>query len=238
MNYYFITGSSKGLGKAIAELLLQNSNNIIYGLSRSNNIIHDNFIYIDIDLSDIEKISKYIFPQITNANKISLINNAGVIGEIKTVGNKNALKISETFNINSISPNLLMNQFINQFQDLPIEKSIINISSGAGRHPINSWAEYCASKAALDMFSSVIAQEQISKENPFFTFSVAPGIIDTEMQNEIRLSTHNDFDKLDYFKDLKKNNLLSSAKEIASKISKILENPTQFKNTLLDVRDF
>ena len=238
MNYYFITGSSKGIGKALVEELLNDENNIVYGISRSNSINAKNFTFIELDLSGISLVSLFRFPVIDKADELVLINNAGVIGDIKLVGDKNPLRISEAFNVNSVAPSILMNQFINQFQKIDCEKTIINISSGSGRHTVSSWAEYCASKSALDMFSMVAKEEQSNTRYPFNMYSVAPGIIDTEMQTEIRSAKSVDFDKLEYFKDLKEKGLLSLPENVAKKILLITKNPKSFDKVLLDVRDF
>jgi len=238
MDYYFVTGSSKGLGESIVKNLLETSTNYILGLSRQNSLSHPNFRFIKLDLLNRNLIDSFVFPKLDNITSVTLINNAGIIGDIKPTGRKTNKSIGDVFQINSIAPTILTNQFIKQFQEIDCQKTILNISSGAGRHTINSWADYCASKSALDMFSQVVSEEQKEQKHPIHIFSVAPGIIDTEMQNKIRSAAHQDFDKLNYFKDLKNNNLLSSTKEIANEISKILVNPNQFKNTLLDVRDF
>lgn len=238
MKYIFITGSSKGLGKAIVDELLKDSEVAIFGLSRKNSLSHPNFSFIKMDLSSQKQVTSFRFPNIKDAESIILINNAGIIGDIKPVGKKKSITIIETFQVNTITPSILINQFIQQFQNLKIQKTILNISSGAGRHTISSWAEYCASKAALDMNSMVIHEEQKTESFPVKIFSAAPGIIDTEMQTKIRSAKKDDFEKLDYFLELKEKNLLSSPSEIALKLLKIINNPSDFKNVLLDVRDF
>ena len=43
MNIYYITGASSGIGEAIAELLLEDSNNIVFGIARSRTIQHDRY---------------------------------------------------------------------------------------------------------------------------------------------------------------------------------------------------
>ena len=237
MNYFFVTGSSRGIGKSLVKELLKNPTNFIFGISRTNSIKHQNFKFIQTDLSKPFELIDFIFDKLEKPNSITLINNAGVIGDIKTLGNKSPNRIIETYNINTIAPNLLMNRFINQFQDTNCKKLILNISSGAGRHSIASWSEYCASKSALDMCSLVVKDEQRNQNFPIEIISLAPGIIDTDMQSEIRASSIEDFDKQAYFVELKENNQLSSPKEIAKNIIKLINSNSSFTNTLLDLRD-
>ena len=76
----FITGPSKGIGKAIAELLLAN-NYLVFGFSRNNNIKHKNFTFIKIDLSNLDQVQKLQLPKV-QSEEIILVNNAATIGEI------------------------------------------------------------------------------------------------------------------------------------------------------------
>ena len=238
MNYFFITGSSKGIGQALVEQLLHKTDNLLVGISRTNNLQHKNYKFVKLDLSKLQNVIDFNFPQLDSPNRIVLINNAGVIGDIKILGNKSKQSIVDTYNINIIAPNLLMNQFISQFQDIDCEKIILNISSGAGRHSVTSWSDYCASKAALDMCSLVVSDEQKNKEYPIRVISLAPGVIDTSMQAEIRAAKTEDFDKHDYFIALKKNASLSQVKDVAHKIIKILHKKTIVKeDVILDLRD-
>ena len=237
MNYYFITGTSRGLGKAITNLLLKDDNSFVFGLARTNTMSNSNFEFSELDLNNLDLISKYNFKNLPDAESIILINNSGQIGDIKHIGDINNSSIIENYNVNIIAPSLLINNFVKKYKHLQVPKSIINISSGAGRHPIESWSTYCASKAALDMFSNVLNNEQEITNNRFKVFSVAPGIIDTKMQDEIRTADFNDFNGVNKFKDLKSNNQLSSPQEIAEQIIYIINNQSKFNNILLDVRD-
>ena len=238
MNYFYITGTSKGLGKSLANQVLSDKNNFVIGLSRTQTITHKNYFHINIDLNKIEDLDKFNFEKHKDAEKIVLINNAGIIGEIKKAGNRSTKDIISTYNINTIAPSILMNTFISQFQNIDIEKIILNISSGAGRHTIESWATYCASKAALDMYSQVIfdEQKQFKKEKAVKIYSIAPGIVDTTMQDEIRKASPSDFPIVENFINYKNTGALSSAKEISEKLIQFIENSYKFKDVIYDVR--
>lgn len=221
MKHYFITGSSKGLGKGLAELLLSEGHKV-WGLSRTSSIKHENYSHLSLDFSDLNKVNSYSFPVIEDADEVILINNAGMIGEIGTIGQLEDKSPQKIMDVNVTAPIILCNKFIRQFELTKANKSIINISSGAGQSPISGWANYCASKAALDMFSQTVQKEQANKSNPIDIYSVAPGIMDTDMQAEIRSSDINRFDRVNEFVDYKKNNELKSSKSVASLIFEIV----------------
>ena len=73
MNYYFITGSSKGLGKALVDLLLKNESNFIYGLSRTRSVKHERFVHAAIDLSKLDEVLSFQFPTLADVDKIVLM---------------------------------------------------------------------------------------------------------------------------------------------------------------------
>ena len=238
MNYYYITGTSRGIGKALTLKLLQDKNNYVIGLSRTNSIEHERFEFMQIDLTNYLQVANFQFIDILDAKKVILINNAGLIGDIKHTGNTDNKAIHDTFMVNSISPAVLMNNFLKAYASLAIEKLIINISSGAGRHAIESWASYCASKSALDMFSLVVNTEQkiINKDYPAKVFSIAPGIVDTQMQDVIRETDKSDFSNVDTFVNYKNTKQLASTEDTADLLAKVISNPDKHKDVLMDLR--
>ena len=225
----FITGSGKGIGKAISELLLLKGYQV-FGYSRSNSINHTHFSFTRIDLTDLEKIQKLSFPKVSG--KVLLINNAGTIGEIKPLNLKSEEAIINEYNLNIIAPTLLCKKFLEAFPTQ--EKIILNISSGAANKSIPSWSTYCATKAALDMLTGVIAEEN---HKNLTVFSVHPGVVDTNMQSEIRNSDPKNFPLLSKFIDYYIQNELESTKIVAQKLFYIIENNTQFTENVLSIRD-
>ena len=225
----FITGSGKGIGKAIAELLLLKGYQV-FGYSRSNSINHTHFSFTRIDLTDLEKIQKLSFPKVSG--EVLLINNAGTIGEIKPLNLKSEKAIINEYNLNIIAPTLLCKKFLESFPTQ--EKLILNISSGAANKSIPSWNPYCSSKAALDRVSDVIAEENHSNLK---IFSVHPGIVDTNMQTEVRNADPKLFPDLEQFTDYFTNNELENADIVAKKLFYIIENNTQFTENVLSIRD-
>jgi benzil reductase ((S)-benzoin forming) len=88
------------------------------------------------------------------------------------------------------------------------------------------------------LFSETVAEELRSRNHlNWSVFSIAPGVVDTQMQSEIRSSNPKNFNNHQKFVDLKKNNELTSAAEVAEKYYKIISNPRAFKNVVFSLRD-
>jgi len=233
---FYITGTSQGIGKAIAEQVLLADDSIVYGFSRTCTINHKNYHHTTIDLSQVEEVLKVSFTRHSNSNKVVLINNAGIIGDVKPIGEQTNESIVKVFNLNTICPAILTNKLIQCYMGADTPIVIVNISSGAGRHPVESWASYCASKAAVDMFSQVIQAESGFDNSKLRIFSIAPGIVDTSMQQQIRMAKPEDFPHLDKFNGYKTKGQLTSAESVAEKILRVIDKPESHQNVLLDVR--
>lgn len=241
MKYFFITGSSRGLGKALVNLLLRDPENRVVGIARTNTIQHPNYSFYQLDLSDISKVkqkSSDIFKGLDEAEKIVLINNAGVLGKVGHVGKVPSETFEYVYNVNLVAPAILTNEFINCYLScVACHKLIVNVSSGAARKPTDGWAAYCSSKAALDMFSQVVGVEKQKDKNNLKIISVAPGIVDTDMQTEIRHADREDFSRVDEFIEYKKENMLMSPEKVAEKYLHIINNEDQFTERVISVRD-
>jgi benzil reductase ((S)-benzoin forming) len=237
MKYYFITGTTSGIGYALVQSVLNQENVIVYGVSRRQVWEDKNYKPVTIDLASPKEVMGFIFPELKDAEKIVLINNAGQIGDIKPIGKSDNSAIADLMNVNVTAPAILMNNFIEAYSSKNVEKTILNVSSGAGKNAIEGWAPYCGSKAAIDLLSLTAFEEQKRVENPVKIYSVAPGVVDTEMQVAIRNSNEEDFTRHAHFVDLKTNNGLTSPQEVASKYLRIIGNTSEFSDCIFSLRD-
>ena len=226
-----ITGTGSGIGKALAQLLLS-ENYLVFGYSRTNQIENKNFTFTKIDLSNIEEVQKLRFPDIDLASDLLLVNNAATIGSILPIHKKKNEEILREYNLNIISPTLLSRKFINNYAN---KRLLINISSGAANNPIPSWSTYCATKSGLDMLTKVIHKE---KHENLKIFSIHPGVVNTNMQEEIRKSDANFFPIKQQFIDYYNRNELFSVDFVALKIFQIIAKNEDFNEIILNLRDF
>lgn len=228
MVVYFITGTSSGLGKAIAEEVLADKQTVV-GIGRRHTIEADHYHPVQIDLSDLDVTDDFGFeiPENKDAvDKVVLINNAGMIEPVKHLGNTDKASIQKHFNVNLLAPAVLMNNFLNAFEHVKAEKVIINVSTGAADRPMDGWSCYGSSKAGLNMASAVVDAEAKMDNRNCRVYALAPGIVDTPMQDSIRSADETEFSRLKDFQAFKANDLLLEPKAVAKKFIKVVNEPT------------
>lgn len=235
-NLYIVTGSSSGIGKALVEELIKNSSNKMIGIARNNDISADNYSFQVLDLTNIEQVKAFNFPDFKEYTSIHLINNAGSLGEINTHDKIRLDHIEDTITINYTACMILATKFIQAYQTIDIVKTIINISSGAATGAYASWANYCASKAAIEMFSRCINIEQEVMEFPIFSFSIAPGVVDTNMQAYIRSTDIENFAMKPKFEELYTENKLYSPLSVAQELIQVTLNPQDYSEKVFRVQ--
>lgn len=242
MNFYFITGASRGIGKALAERALENDETKVTGFSRQPGIRHDHYVHHSVDLSDSHGLRQQVasfFPELPEAKRIVLINNAGTLGDVKYFGDIDDRLIEQLFALNVTAPAILMNEFIRTYKRSTAERIIINVSSGVSQYAVDGWSGYCASKAALDMLTEVAALElEKQKIDNFRVHAVAPGVVDTQMQTDIRGVDESHFSRLSKFKEYKETGSLSDPGQVAEKYFYLIDHPDKFPEVRQDVREF
>lgn len=236
MNYTIITGSSRGLGQAIATQLLTKEAQTLICISRSENeelkqaaAEHSiDYHFYSADLSNVATLPALmdeIFTtiQLDEAKQIHLINNAGLLAPARPLERVESDELQKNLNVNLAAPMLLTAEFLKHTASSPADKRIINVSSGAGQRPIYGWSCYGAAKAGLDLFSRNVAVEQAEAAYPAKICSFGPGIMDTAMQGEIRSIDKNDFIHVDTFRRYKEEGKLLSPDQVAKVIIDLLE---------------
>jgi benzil reductase ((S)-benzoin forming) len=250
MKHIIITGHSRGLGAGITSQLL-NSDHHIHGISRTHNeqlqkLAHSagcsmDFYTCDFSHSDsIIPVMEHVFMNIVNDDNLEgvyLINNAGVAGPIGPIEKLGSEGLQMHLRINLTAPFLLTQEFIRHTLPMKVQKRIINISSGAARWPYEGMSVYCAGKAGLDMLTRCVGLEQANRDYPVEIMSLAPGIIDTDMQTYMRSIPDEDFSQKQKFVELKEKGELVMPELAGSKIAEYLFS-VDFKNgDAIDIRN-
>ncbi|MDN3670003.1 SDR family NAD(P)-dependent oxidoreductase [Echinicola jeungdonensis] len=238
---FIVTGSSKGLGKALVEALVKEDGSQVIGVSRSTMDDISGIEHVKLDLGDIQELEKKldrIFP-IDDFDQVVLINNAGWIGEIAPVGKLTPEGIAKLQTVNVVAPAILMNEFVRRYgKQMETKKVIVNISSGAANKNIDGWSGYSSTKAALNRMTAIAQEESELHDYGIQYYALSPGVIDTPMQEEIRSSQKDDFSNVEKFKALKANAELSTPKNTAQKVLHLIRNVQDYKEVFQDVREF
>ncbi|MCU0432091.1 MAG: SDR family NAD(P)-dependent oxidoreductase [Bacteroidia bacterium] len=237
MRHAYITGTGSGIGRAVAVRLLEEGWKVT-GLSRSAGPVHERYTHITIDLSDEAAVMHFVFPPLPDATRIVLVNNAGMLGHIAHTAQADAAQQATLFRLNVTTPVLLTGAFLRAYQAMPVPQVILNVSSGAGKNPVDGWGAYCASKAALDMHTRVVDTElRMSGKAHIRIFAVAPGVVDTPMQAHIRQSSPEQFSRVEEFKNWHHEGILLSPEETALKYSLVLNHPELFEQPVFAAKE-
>lgn len=236
-----ITGGSKGIGRGIVDAYLANGTKV-FTISRNVNagLSKDRVTQIQLDLTETDKIEAELLKVFNlldkeKVTKLTLINNAGTLGDIAPLEKLNAAIVEQTIKLNTTVPFILSSLFINYFQDWSIRKTIINITSGAALKPYFGWSVYCSSKAAINMLTQTIAVEQAEVKNAVKVLAIAPGVVDTDMQTEIRKSDKSNFKDIERFIALKEDGALNDAETVGKRIFEMDNDNTLQSGSILRV---
>lgn len=209
-----VTGVSRGIGRAIVDELLKPGNDaVVYGIARSEEPLKelkatypDTFSYVTGDINDPSSLEKLVHDAVKVHGKIdSVIANAGVLDPVQDVNHLDANAWKKLFNVNFFSIVSLASIAMPHLSKA--HGSLILVSSGASVKSYYGWGAYGASKAAVNHFAMTVAQESSTVK----AIAVAPGVVDTQMQVDIRdVFGPNSMppEALKRFTDLKKNNEL------------------------------
>ncbi|MFG1498136.1 SDR family NAD(P)-dependent oxidoreductase [Saccharospirillum sp. HFRX-1] len=217
-----MTGGSRGLG---AELVKQYQQQgwTVREFSRSGS----GDTHIDADFSRREAAIDVIDAEFRvqasrDWDEVVVILNAAQIGPIGPLSSSvprdwwQNLDVNLTLNVSAAG------LFLQHFQDAPARKTLAVISSGAAQTGIGGWSLYCLAKSGLERLAESIAEEQQNADHPIQTLRISPGLIDTEMQAEIRGSDASQFADVEEFRAFQQQGALVQPDRVATAVSQII----------------
>lgn len=183
-----LTGASRGLGESVARLLAPVARLMLVARSatRLQALTEElgEATFVAGDLSEQATVSRCVEQTLERWGRIdALINNAGVIEPIAPLAQADFDLFRRNIEVNLIAPAALMQACLPHLRQQ--RGRIVNINSGAAVKTMVGWSSYCTAKAGLLHLTNNLAQEE-----PDVTFiSLRPGVIDTDMQQQIRGSS-------------------------------------------------
>ena len=244
-----LTGASRGMGHAMAAQLIaaghdllcisRKTNDVLSGLASRRGVGCEQWPH---DLARPESAAARLETWLSLRDgatlaSVTLINNAGLLPPIAPLGDIAARDLSDALRVDLEAPMLLAGAFLRATSAWKGQRKILNISSGLGRNPMASQAAYCAAKAGMDHFSRCVALEQAGQANGAKICSLAPGVIDTEMQVQLRGADGKRFPDIGTFIGLKDKGALASAEDAAAKVLAYLARADFGARPVADIRD-
>ncbi len=168
---------------------------------------------------------------------VTLINNAGVVSELAPLAAVLSPDLTNALRVGLEAPMLLTAAFLRVTQAWTLPRKVLLVSSGLGRRAMAGSASYCAAKAGMDHLARAVALEESARDHGAKVVSLAPGVIDTDMQIQLRSADPILFPERDRFAGLKSGGHLDSPAHAAAKVLAYLDRPDFGANPVADVRD-
>ncbi len=230
-----VTGTSTGIGRAVAALLLDRGWEVVGVARRDAEIRHAGYRHFALDLADLQATTATFERDVARLvsdparTRIGLVNNAALIGRLGTIDGTNAHEMLRVYAVNVVAPTWLMG-FVARHAPRDAAVRILNVSSGAAQRPTPGLGEYVGTKAALRMTTLSAAADFESRAmrartaNDVALLSYSPGTVDTPMQVVARGPSPDEFPAVPMFKAFHDKGELVPPEAPAREIAEFLES--------------
>jgi len=240
-----VTGASRGLGLALCRLRLAQGHTVVAIARRATELTvppGGEWLTWTLDLAEPLVAAQRLEAWLgqgdgTRWASASLINNAGVVSELAPLSAVTAADLSNALRVGLEAPLLLTSAFLRATAAWQVPRRVLMISSGLGRRAMAGSASYCAAKAGMDHLARALALEEAAVPNGARIVSLAPGVIDTDMQTQLRSADPARFPDRERFVGLKAGGLLDSPEQCAAKVLARLDRADFGEQPVADVRE-
>jgi len=241
---YLVTGASKGIGRAIARSLANDGYQVIL-LARASDDLDSACMEIQSDSPSSFSIAcdlsqpKSIDLAVESLQELDaidgIVHNAGTITPIRSMFDADDAMWERNIYVNVTGVQRLTRGLYSKMK-ASNHCRVTTISSGAALRPLHSWSAYCISKAGLDMWSRCLAEE--GRGDGITSIAIAPGIVDTDMQLEIRSSNVDDFPLVESFEGYHRDGQLTNPDDVAQQLLGLITGHTfEQSGQRFDVRE-
>jgi len=232
-----VTGTSAGLGEAVARQLLEHGWSVIGIARRPAPFDHERYRHVAYDLAGVVDDpaaleSRLTLPDARTMSRMGLVNNAAVPEGLMPLGRLDPRQLARIYAVNLIAPLWLMGYALRTAaDDTPLR--IVNVSSGAATTGFAGLAAYGSSKAALRLAGMSLAREwdtpspTARPRHDAAILSYEPGVVDTDMQRYARSRPADEFPWAQMFHDFAARGVAVPPERPAREIVAFLESDSE-----------
>lgn len=227
-----VTGTSSGIGLALAEALLARRWRVVGLARREAPIADDRYRHVTADLSGLDRLLATMETELAPAlaepglDRVALVNNAAMIGALTWLRALEPEHLGRMFAVNAAAPMALM-ALVAKLIRSPVRLRVVNISSGAAHSPFPGLADYSATKAALRLAGRSLAAEFAEEgraPHDAAVLSYEPGLVDTAMQDRARATAPEEFPAHEAFRQFAAEDRLNPPDAVVGGIVAFLES--------------
>lgn len=220
----WISGASGGIGQALAGTVPFGAARVI-GISRrppAGGVEH-----LEADLADPSAwpaVGAAFHREVQNfhGERVVFVHAAGTVDPIGFAADVDGAAYQRNVLLNSAAPQVLGQQFLAATGSLDARRHLVMLTSGAAQSVYPGWTSYGAGKAGIDQWVRAAGAEQ-DRRGGVQVLAIAPGTVDTGMQEQLRGTPEADFPSRQKFLDLHQQGKLSDPGEVARQIWALLE---------------
>jgi benzil reductase ((S)-benzoin forming) len=232
----WISGASSGIGKALVDNFPWDDCRVI-DISRRG---APGAEHLEADLSEPASwsaVGESFRRELDgfSGERVVFVHAAGSVQPIGFAGEVDTEAYTSSVMLNSASGQVLGHLFLAAAKDVDAERYLMVLSSAAASLVGAGWSHYGSGKAALDQWVRNVGAEQ-DERGGVHVIAVAPGVVETAMQEQLRETPEEDFPKRQKFLEMHESGELASPDEVAPQLWALLEKG--FDNgSVLDIRD-
>ncbi|MBL8290166.1 MAG: SDR family NAD(P)-dependent oxidoreductase [Rubrivivax sp.] len=242
-----VTGASRGLGLALAAALHGRGATLLT-ISRRPCLLpaadgrapHDDW---NADLAEPLPLAGRLeaWLQARRAppwRNVLIVHNAASLSTPAPLADVPLAELAQAMRVNLEAPLVLSAAFLRATAGWRTPRKLVFVSSGLGRTAMAGAASYCAAKAGLDHLARALALEEAARPNGARVVSLAPGVIDTDMQVQLRAADATVFPARQRFVALDEGGQLATPAAAAARVLACLDDAGFGTQPVTDVRDF
>ncbi|MEX2550603.1 MAG: SDR family NAD(P)-dependent oxidoreductase [Nitriliruptoraceae bacterium] len=233
-----VTGGSSGLGRAVLATAPSDAHGVTISRRSADDVARGHIAADLADPASWARVGDVIDALATERQweRITFVQAAGTIAPIGFAGEVDPARYAANVLLNAAAPQVLGHRFLAAVSHLHARRELVLVSSGAANKDYPGWSSYGAAKAGVDRWASTVGAEQELRGGTR-VLSIAPGVVDTDMQAMVRATDPRDFPGLDRFEALHREGQLADPEDTARRLWEAVDDRAVVSGSVLDLRD-